>query len=250
MPPGILMGNGAIFILILFVALFLVWLLIWSPKAKLERAEAERIASLARAERQRLEAEAIVERARQEAEARAARDKEAAKIRAERERREAAERARQEAERSKLQAERDSFLRSTRMAAPDFILNARLDFEREYRASGGEGIFGHEMSPLVCFGYRVGRTNGRNETERRAILAYAIVADLDVTLPFLPVAYRREWGGPLSSTRFNRILHHLDNMADLREGRRSFEVAVSHWRADASWFRTQQRPLVEKYRGT
>lgn len=249
MPPGILMGNGAILILILLVALFLVWLLMWAPKAKLAREEAERIASVARAEQRRLEAEAVAERARQEAEARAARDKQATKMRAERERREAAERARQEAERSKLQAERDSFLRSIRMAAPDFILNARLDFEREYRASGGEGMFGQEMSPLVCFGYRVGKTNGRSETERRAILAYAIVADLDVTLPFLPVAYRREWGGPLSDTRFNRIFHHLDNMADLREGRRSFEVAVSHWRADASWFRTQQRPLVEKYRG-
>lgn len=232
------------------LALLLLWFLLRSPKTEDAPKESAGLAAEARAKRQRLEAEAAAESASREAEARAARDKEAAKIRAERERREAAERARQEAERSKLQAERDSFLRSTRMAAPDFILNARLDFEREYRASGGEGIFGHEMSPLVCFGYRVGRTNGRNETERRAILAYAIVADLDVTLPFLPVAYRREWGGPLSSTRFNRILHHLDNMADLREGRRSFEVAVSHWRADASWFRTQQRPLVEKYRGT
>lgn len=243
------MGNGTILLLILLGALLLLWLLVWAPKAKLAREEAERIASVARAERRRLEAEAAAESASREAEARAAKDKQAAKMRAERERREAVERARDVAERSKLQAERDSFLRSTRMAAPDFILNARLDFEREYRASGGEGIFGHEMSPLVCFGYRVGRTNGRNETERRAILAYAIVADLDVTLPFLPVAYRREWGGPLSSTRFNRILHHLDNMADLREGRRSFEVAVSHWRADASWFRAQQRPVMEKYRG-
>lgn len=243
------MGDGSVLSSIPFLALLLLWVLLRSPKTEDGPEESEGPAAEARAKRQRLEAEAAAERASREAEARAERDKQAEKMRAERERREATERARQEAERSKLQAERDSFLRSSRLAAPDFILHARLDFEREYRASGGEGMFGQEMSPLVCFGYRVGKTNGRNETERRAILAYAIVADLDVTLPFLPVAYRREWGGPLSSTRLNRILHHLDNMADLREGRRSFEVAVSHWRADASWFRAQQRPLVEKYRG-
>jgi hypothetical protein len=104
------------------------------------------------------------------------------------------------------------------------------------------------MSPLVCFGYRVGKTNGRSETERRAILDYAIAADLDATLPFLPKSYRLEWGGPLSAARFNRILHHLNNMADLRDGRRNFDAAVSHWRNDASWFQRQQRSLVEKYR--
>ena len=243
------MGDASSLGSIPLLALLLLWVALRSPKTEDAPKESEGIAAEASAERQRLEAAATAESASREAEARAAKDKQAAQMRAERERREAAERARQEAERSKLQAERDSFLRSTRMAAPDFILNARLDFEREYRASGGEAMFGQEMSPLVCFGYRVGKTNGRSETERRAILAYAIVADLDVTLPFLPVAYRREWGGPLSATRFNRVLHHLDNMADLREGRRSFEVAVSHWRADASWFRAQQRPVMEKYRG-
>lgn len=243
------MGDASSLGSIPLLALLLLWVALRSPKTEDAPKESEGIAAEASAERQRLEAAATAESASREAEARAAKDKQATQMRAERERREAAERARQEAERSKLQAERDSFLRSTRMAAPDFILNARLDFEREYRASGGEAMFGQEMSPLVCFGYRVGKTNGRSETERRAILAYAIVADLDVTLPFLPVAYRREWGGPLSATRFNRVLHHLDNMADLREGRRSFEVAVSHWRADASWFRAQQRPVMEKYRG-
>ena len=168
--------------------------------------------------------------------------------REERERLAAEARARREAELARLKAERDDLLKSIRTRAPDFILNARLDFEREYRASGGDGVFGQEMSPLVCFGYRVGKTNGRSETERRAILDYAIAADLDATLSFLPKSYRLEWGGPLSAARFNRILHHLNNMADLRDGRRNFDVAVSHWRNDASWFQRQQRSLVEKYR--
>ena len=198
------MGDGGLLVLLLLVAILLLWMLVWGPKAKAAREERERLAAEAR--------------------------------------------ARREAELAKLKAERDDLLKSIRTRAPDFILNARLDFEREYRASGGDGVFGQEMSPLVCFGYRVGKTNGRSETERRAILDYAIAADLDATLPFLPKSYRLEWGGPLSAARFNRILHHLNNMADLRDGRRNFDVAVSHWRNDASWFQRQQRPLVEKYR--
>ena len=198
------MGDGGLLVLLLLVAILLLWMLVWGPKAKAAREERERLAAEAR--------------------------------------------ARREAELARLKAERDDLLKSIRTRAPDFILNARLDFEREYRASGGDGVFGQEMSPLVCFGYRVGKTNGRSETERRAILDYAIAADLDATLPFLPKSYRLEWGGPLSAARFNRILHHLNNMADLRDGRRNFDVAVSHWRNDASWFQRQQRSLVEKYR--
>lgn len=172
----------------------------------------------------------------------------AQKTRAERKRWDAEERERREAERAKLLQEREDLLKAIRIAAPGFILKARLEFERDYRSKGGEGIFGHEMSPLVCFGYRVGKTKGRTEVERRAILEYAIAADYDTTLPFLPASYRNEWGSPLSVARFNRIYQHLNNMADLRDDRQNFEVAVSHWRADALWFQTQQRPRVEKYR--
>ena len=172
----------------------------------------------------------------------------ATEARAAKERRDAEERAGREAERAKLLDERENLLKSIRTGAPDFILKARLEFQREYRSKGGEGMFGQEMSPLVCFGYRVGKTKGRTEVERRAILEYAVAADYDTTLPFLPPSYRNDWGGPLSVARFNRIYQHLSNMADLRDNRRNFEVAVSHWRADASWFNMQQRPRVEKYR--
>lgn len=168
--------------------------------------------------------------------------------RAERERRAAEEAARLAAQRARLNAELEDVLKKIRGKAPDFILKARLEFEREYRAGGGEGFFGQEMSPLVGFGYRVGTTNGRTEAERRVILEYAVAADLDATLPFLPKSYRDEWGAPLSLTRFNRIYTHLNSMADLRDGRRNFEVAVSHWRADASWFHLHLLQLVEKFR--
>ena len=209
------MNDGSVLILFLLVALALLWFFVWGPQA-----------TEARAEKQRRAAEA----------------------RAERERREAKERAKREAERSQLEAERAALLKSIRTGAPDFIMKARLEFEREYRSKGGEGMFGQEMSPLVCFGYRVGKTKGRTEVERRAILEYAVAADFDKTLSFLPSSYRSEWGSPLSVSRFNRIDQHLNNMADLRDSRRNFETAVAHWRADASWFHSQQRPRVEKYR--
>lgn len=167
--------------------------------------------------------------------------------REDRKRQEAEELARRAAEKAKLVTERDNLAKSIRTSAPGFILDARQDFERQFRTGGGAGQFGHEMSPLVCFGYRVGKTNGRSETERQSILKYALVADLDVTLKFLPVEYRREWGAPLSIQRFNRIFQHLGNLAELRDGRRNYAVAVSHWRSDARWFRTHHRPTVEKF---
>lgn len=168
--------------------------------------------------------------------------------REERERLAAEARAQREAQLAKLKAEREELMRAIRLRAPGFILDARREFEREYRARGGDGMFGHEMSPLVCFGYRVGITNGRSESDRRAILGYAFAADFDATLSFLPASYLEEWGAPLSGSRFKRIVQHLHNMADTRVGRRNHEVAVSHWRADMSWFQGEQRPIVEKYR--
>ena len=87
-----------------------------------------------------------------------------------------------------------------------------------------------------------------NNSERQAILKYAIVANFDSMLSFLPADYLSDWGSPLSLNRFNRIYHHLTSMADLRDGRRNFEVAVSDWRNDANWFKTDHKELVYKYR--
>ena len=171
----------------------------------------------------------------------------AREARIEREKRAAEEAARRAEELAKLEAERNNLLKHIQKTVPDFILSARLEFERQYKAGGGEGQFGQEMSPLLCFGYRVGKTNGRIERERHSILKYAMAADLNAMLPFLPASYRADWGDPLTIARFSRVYQHINNMADLREGRRNFEVAVSHWRADAAWLRTQQLPLVQKF---
>lgn len=168
--------------------------------------------------------------------------------RSEREQKEQEARAKREAQLAKLRQEREEHLHAIRAGAPGYILRARLDFESKYQSGGGEGFFGQEMSPLACFDYRVGKTNGRREQERHEILKYALVADLDTTLPFLPSNYRKDWGQPMSVTRFNRIYQHLKNMADLRDGRRNFQVAVEHWRNDASWFASEYHSMVNKFR--
>lgn len=94
------MNDGPVPIPFLLVALALLWFFVWGARAKEARAERERRAAEARAERGRREAE---------------------------------DRAKREAERSRLEAEREALLKSIRTGAPDFILKARLEFEREYR---------------------------------------------------------------------------------------------------------------------
>ena len=106
------MNDGSVLILFLLVALALLWFFVWGPQAKEARAERERLAAEARAERERQEAE---------------------------------DRARREAERSRLEAEREALLKSIRTGAPDFILKARLEFEREYRSKGTVRLNGLEQ---------------------------------------------------------------------------------------------------------
>jgi hypothetical protein len=54
------------------------------------------------------------------------------------------------AEKEQREAECEALLKSIRYDAPDFILKARLEFERDYRSKGGEDMLGQEMSPLLC----------------------------------------------------------------------------------------------------
>ncbi len=95
-----------------------------------------------------------------------------------------------------------------------------------------------EASPLALMGYRVGKTHGLPVRDRRVILDFAF----DGVLPTaLPKAYRDAWGSPGSRARWNRILGHLNSLADLRESRPQYEAAVRDWREDAAWFETAYR---------
>jgi len=151
-------------------------------------------------------------------------------------------------ERKRLSAEREELIETIRSAVPGFILKARNDFEREYRSKGDINFFGQEMSPLLCFGYRVGKTNGRSEADRRAILTYCLTVDFDATLTFLPSSYLAEWGAPMTVQRFNRIYQHLTSRADIQDGRANLALAVQQWRDDASWFHDTKIADVQKFR--
>lgn len=159
----------------------------------------------------------------------------------------AAEAARAEARR-RLRAERDELVKRIRSEVPGFILRARNDFEQEYRSKGSVTFFGQEMSPLLCFGYRVGKAKGRSEADRRAILTYCLAVDFDATLNFLPAAYLAEWGAPMSVQRFNRIYNHLTSRADIQDGRENHALAVQQWRDDASWFHDTKIADVQRFR--
>lgn len=159
----------------------------------------------------------------------------------------AAEAQRVEA-RKQLGAEREKLVQTILCEVPGFVLNARSDFETEYRSKGGASFFGEEMSPLRCFGYRVGKTNGRSVTDRRAILTYCLAVDFYATLTFLPSTYLADWGAPMTIKRFNRIYQHLISRADIQDGRKTLALAVQQWRDDASWFYDAKIEDVQKFR--
>ena len=166
--------------------------------------------------------------------------------RAERARIEEELKAKREAEEIRLKNEREDYISSVRKKQPNFILQARIEFERAYKASGGSSsFFGQEKSPLACFGYVVGKTKGRSPAERKQIIEYTLCAEIP---DFFPKSYIIEWGAPLSVTRFNRIYSHITSMADLRASRPNFEVAVNDWRSDADWMHQGLAGLVQKYR--
>jgi len=140
--------------------------------------------------------------------------------------------------------QQDVYLDELKKNKPGYILQAQIEFEREYRAAGGSSsFFGQEKSPLACYGYAVGKTNGRPVTERREIIEFTLSAELP---SIFPDSYRRDWGEPMSAHRMNKIINHLSSLADLRSGRKNFEVAVQHWRDDASWTHTTLRKKLRQ----
>jgi flagellar biosynthesis GTPase FlhF len=218
--------NEAFLLVIIFIAL-LIWLFVIKPKAEESRIEWERQRAKARVEQEKKDEEARIKRERQRAKARAEQERQEEEARIKRER---LKRAVEEREK-KITKQND-----------------QLEFEREFKSQTYQSFFGQDMSPLTCFGYRVGKTNGRPENERQAILRYAIVADLDISLPFLPIEYRQEWGSPLSETRVSRICNHLKAMADLRSTRSNFEFAIAQWRKDAVWVQAEHRSIMHQFK--
>jgi len=148
-------------------------------------------------------------------------------------------------EKKKKQDELNEYLSSVRISKPGFILKAQIEFEREYKSTKNlSDFFGVDRSPLSCFGYVVGKTKGRSPKDRKIILEYSLCA---VIPNFFPKNYSNDWGDPFTLKRFNKIISHLTALADLRENRKSLEVAVGHWRTDAEWFSKSFHEKVRKF---
>ena len=160
------MNDGSVLILLLLVTLALLWLFVWGPQAK---------------------------------EARVERERRAAEERAERERREAENRARREAERAQLEAERETLLKSIRTGAPDFIMKARLEFERQLRADVARVMAEVDEDGNVC-GDGEGGPAGVEEggRGRAEVLVGSALPPLHQLLPVRPHQHH------LHSTRVER----------------------------------------------
>lgn len=146
-------------------------------------------------------------------------------------------------EHQNLLVERDSKI----LTKPPYVVRQAMDaFFREHRgASSSSTIFGVEESPLTCFGYRVGKTNGRPDHQRKDILKFAVWGEIP---NFFPDYYRNTWGKPGTYKRYRKIIDHISMLADQRAGRLNFEVAVSQWLMDINWLNESYGILMDKIR--
>tara|TARA_B110000977_G_scaffold67871_1_gene92134 strand:+ start:31 stop:879 length:849 start_codon:yes stop_codon:yes gene_type:complete len=148
-------------------------------------------------------------------------------------------------EKKQKQDELNKYLNKIRINKPGYILKAQIEFEREYKSTKNlSDFFGVDRSPLSCFGYVVGKTKGRSAKDRKDILEYSLCAKIP---DYFPKNYINDWGDPFTLKRFNKIISHLTALADLRENRKNFEVAVMHWRTDAEWFSKSYYEKVRKF---
>lgn len=135
-------------------------------------------------------------------------------------------------------------LREMQKPLPKHMQRALSQSKAEYQENPGTFESMHEFSPLACFGYKVGKTNGLPERLRREIIYFTWYAEIP---SIVPLQYALEWGEPGTSKRFSKIQSHLSMLANQRRSRRGYEVAVSHWDSDVNWFRENHSDLAYEY---
>jgi hypothetical protein len=124
------------------------------------------------------------------------------------------------------------------------MTNAFSQFESDFRSGSANFWNMHDFSPLTCFGYRVGKTNGVRESIRREIIYYTWYA----TLPaIIPRRYAAEWGGPGTYKRYSKIISHLSMLASQRKNRTNYKVAVNQWEGDVEWFKGNYSSIAGRY---
>ena len=155
-----------------------------------------------------------------------------------------------EAAQAKIFAEKQTALDASRFAemqkpTPKYIQQALSKFASDYKSNPGKFKSMNELSPLACFGYKVGKTSDLTEQQRREIIYFTWYA----TIPsIIPSAYANEWGQPGTYKRFAKIVSHISMLASLRASQKNLEVAVAHWTADAKWFESGYRGLAHQYK--
>ncbi|PZX10098.1 hypothetical protein LX81_04325 [Palleronia aestuarii] len=155
------------------------------------------------------------------------------------------ERLRLEEERSQQrEAARQEFEGLVSPGIPSTVRNAHREFLAEQPLPNGQRWYGEDVSPLTYYGYRVGKTRGLREMERREIIRYVLRARLSDPLAQV---YQSSWGRPLSRQRRAAIRKHLDKLAAQRASRRNYKTAVAHWEADSAWTRTYQDAEISKF---
>lgn len=133
----------------------------------------------------------------------------------------------------------------TNKPMPSHVAAAFLQFKGDHLS--GHASFGlmHEFSPLTCFGYRVGKSQGIPTNRRHEIIYYTWHANLP---DIIPSDYAREWGRPGTYYRYQKIIGHLTRLARQRAGRANYEIAVGEWEADILWLEETHGALARKYR--
>jgi len=178
------------------------------------------------------------------------RQRDAERDRQEKERREQEERDRQRREAERAERERqkarakEEFDILVSQGMPKSVARAHRDYIADNPLPRGSNWYGEDVSPLTYYGYRVGKTRGLRENERRDIMHYVLRARL--TDP-LAKSYQSSWGRPLSQQRRNAIVGHINKLAAQRGNRKGYEVAVAEWSADGRWAKTELAKDTAKF---
>lgn len=142
---------------------------------------------------------------------------------------------------AELQAKRSMEMRKP---LPKHMQRALSQFVAEYQENPRAFRSMQELSPLACYGYRVGKTNGLPDRLRREIIYFTWYAEIPSLLPY---QYAREWGDGGTYKRFAKIRDHLSMLSNQRRSRKGFEVAVSHWDSDVKWLSENYSDLAHQY---
>ncbi len=119
------------------------------------------------------------------------------------------------------------------------------DIQRDMQRFLDAGRFdGEDHSPIAYVGYKVGRTSGLPTWDRRRRLKICFKTAIPAEL----ATKYAEWGRPASYRRYVAMSRHLRMLADMRRHRRNYEIAVTEWEQDETWFRDELSNFAERLR--